>query len=347
MNSISNIAQGFAQGGVVGGIISAAGEAVGWIGRLANKHDAKLDKAIQKSVREVKKLENAYKNMESAIERRLSGIYAGNEYNERLANYKKQLTQLESKRRDEIDKKKTDSDKVIDYDQQIKEMRDTIKYFAEDMAKDLYDIDVKSWAKELTDAVVDAWAKGEDAAEAWHDKVIDIVKDVTKNILAQKVVEAALAPVLDIITGEMYNKEGKLDETTIPRIVAAMEAAGEGAVSGLTAILDGLKQEGIDLSDAGKSASSSSSIKSMTEETADLLLSYVNAIRGDVSVNRELQTKIAANIDLLPVMSVTAQAQLQQLTAISQNTLRNADMAEQIYVLFNGLKTGAWRLEVQ
>jgi hypothetical protein len=46
-------------------------------------------------------------------------------------------------------------------------------------------------------------------------------------------------------------------------------------------------------------------------------------------------------------MSVTAQAQLQQLTAISQNTLRNADMAEQIYVLFNGLKTGAWRLEVQ
>lgn len=347
MNSISNIAQGFAKGGVVGGIISAAGEAVGWIGRLANKHDAKLDKAIQKSVREVKKLENAYKNMESTIERRLSGIYAGNEYNEMLANYKKQLTQLESQRRDEIDKKKTDSDKVIDYDQQIKEMRDTIKYFAEDMAKDLYDIDVKSWARDLTDAVVDAWAKGEDAAEAWHDKVIDIVKDVTKNILAQKVVEAALAPVLDIITGEMYNKEGKLDETTIPRIVAAMEAAGEGAVSGLTAILDGLKKEGIDLSDAGKSASSSSSIKSMTEETADLLLSYVNAIRGDVSVNRELQTKIAANIDLLPVMSVTAQAQLQQLTAISQNTLRNADMAEQIYVLFNGLKTGAWRLEVQ
>ena len=49
MSSISNIGQGFAKGGIVGGIAAAAGEAVNWIGKIAQAHDKKLDKAIEKS----------------------------------------------------------------------------------------------------------------------------------------------------------------------------------------------------------------------------------------------------------------------------------------------------------
>ena len=48
MSSISNIGQGFAKGGSVGGIAAAAGEAVNWIGKIAQAHDKKLDKAIEK-----------------------------------------------------------------------------------------------------------------------------------------------------------------------------------------------------------------------------------------------------------------------------------------------------------
>lgn len=48
MSSISNIGQGFAKGGIVGGIAAAAGEAVNWIGKIAQAHDKKLDKAIEK-----------------------------------------------------------------------------------------------------------------------------------------------------------------------------------------------------------------------------------------------------------------------------------------------------------
>ena len=51
MSSISNIGQGFAKGGIVGGIAAAAGEAVNWIGKIAQAHDKKLDKAIEKSIR--------------------------------------------------------------------------------------------------------------------------------------------------------------------------------------------------------------------------------------------------------------------------------------------------------
>ncbi len=70
------------------------------------------------------------------------------------------------------------------------------------------------------------------------------------------------------------------------------------------------------------SSSMSSSIKGMTEQTGDLIASYLNAIRADVSVTRQLQGIY------LPKLDITATAQLQQLDSIAQNTSRNALAAE-------------------
>ena len=72
------------------------------------------------------------------------------------------------------------------------------------------------------------------------------------------------------------------------------------------------------------SSSSRNSVKGITEETADILLSYVNAIRLDCSVMRAEQAKY------YPEMSEIAKSQLTQLNAIARNTLRNADAAERI-----------------
>ena len=72
------------------------------------------------------------------------------------------------------------------------------------------------------------------------------------------------------------------------------------------------------------SSSSRNSVKNITEETADILVSYVNALRLDCSVMRAEQAKY------YPEMSEIAKSQLSQLNAIAQNTLRNADAAERI-----------------
>lgn len=76
------------------------------------------------------------------------------------------------------------------------------------------------------------------------------------------------------------------------------------------------------------SSSSRNSIKSITEETGDLIASYLNAIRLDCSVMRAEQSKY------YPEMSEIAKSQLTQLNAIARNTLRNADAAERIESLF-------------
>jgi hypothetical protein len=76
------------------------------------------------------------------------------------------------------------------------------------------------------------------------------------------------------------------------------------------------------------SSSSRNSVKSITEETGDLIASYLNAIRLDCSVMRAEQAKY------YPEMSEIAKSQLTQLDAISRNTLRNADAAERIESIF-------------
>lgn len=332
-------------GGVVKGVV---GSFTSWITAFAQGHDRKLEKSIKRSIQRVKELANEYTNLQNKIERALGGIYTAGGYDDMFANYTKQLKELRGQLRDEEDKKKTDSGKVADYKQQIKEMEDSIAHFAEDMAKSLYDIDVKSWAQQLTDAVVDAWAKGEDAAQAWHDKVKDIVNDLTKNILTQKVVEMAMQPVLKYITDEMTAKSGKLDQANVIRIAQMLDEAGKSSVTTITSLLDYMKSMGYDLSDsASKEGNLSTAITSITEEAGDLLVSYVAAIRADVSVNREQLTQICAAVQSIPEMNIVAQSQLRQLEMIAANTGRNADSNDDILTIVRGFRDGLYSIKVK
>ena len=83
------------------------------------------------------------------------------------------------------------------------------------------------------------------------------------------------------------------------------------------------------------SSSSRNSVKGITEETADLIASYLNSIRlycAEDNTNLKQLTELTKSA--LPEMSVIAKSQLAQLNAIAQNTLRNADAAERIESIF-------------
>ena len=243
-------------------------------------------------------------------------------YADQLTLLHAQEDELRKQRQAEEDKKKTDKDKIADYDQQIKEMQLQIKTFAQDFLKDVYSIDMKSWASTLTDTIVSAWAKGEDAVDAYKKKVKEMVRDVVKNIVTQKIMEKALEKPLEWLTS-VLDKKGQLDETDMINFAKQVNEIGDKVVPQITGLVDALKNEGLDMREDG-SSSATNSVKSITEETADLLASYVNSIRLDLSVVREMQGKF------LPEMSEIAKSQLTQLNLIAQNTLRNADAAERI-----------------
>lgn len=212
-------------------------------------------------------------------------------------------------------KKKTDKDKIADYKQEIKEMETTIKQLATDFLKDIYGVDMKSWASQLTDAVVSAWGKGEDAIDAYKKKARDMVKDLTKNILSQKIMEKALEGPLEALTTTIEQK-GRLEPEDVVNVADELYKQTDDAVYNITAILESLKDRGLDLSATGD-GSVTNGIKNITEETADILASYVNAIRLDVSVNRAQVKDIGELLKMrLPEMGQIQKAQLGQLTQI-------------------------------
>lgn len=212
-------------------------------------------------------------------------------------------------------KKKKDKDKIADYKQEIKEMETTIKQLATDFLKDIYGVDMKSWASQLTDAVVSAWEKGEDAIDAYKKKAREMVKDLTKNILSQKIMEKTLEGPLEALTTTIKQK-GRLEPEDVLNVANELYKQTDDAVYNITAILESLKDRGLDLSATGD-GSLTNGIKNITEETADILASYVNAIRLDVSVNRAQVKDIGELLKMrLPEMGQIQKAQLGQLTQI-------------------------------
>lgn len=239
----------------------------------------------------------------------------GNAYLAEQASLMAQKDEMQRQLNAEDGKKKKDKDKIADYKQQIKEMETTINNLAKDFLKDIYGVDMKSWASQLTDAVVSAWSKGEDAIGAYKKKAKDMVKDLTKNIISQKIMEVALQGPLDNLT-EIIKQKGKLKPEDVVKVADDLYNGTNDAAENITAILERLKDMGLDLSENGD-GSVTNGIKNITEETADILASYVNAIRLDVSVNRAQVKDIGKLLKMrLPEMGQIQKAQLGQLTQI-------------------------------
>lgn len=171
------------------------------IGSIAKAHDKKLDKAIQRSQLEVKKLSNDYKNLQSVIERQL-GAVTQSQSKEMIANLQKQQEEVQKQMEAEQDKKDSDASKIEDYKQQYIELGEQIKYFYEDLASEQFGIDLKGWSDQISEALVNAFANGEDAAKAFDDTVADIMRNVIKEMISLNVIKPAMDKLRDYLFGD-------------------------------------------------------------------------------------------------------------------------------------------------
>lgn len=314
--------------GVVSGI-------TGIIGSIAKAHDKKLDKAIQRSQLEVKKLSNDYKNLQSIVERQL-GAVTQSQSKEMIDNLKKQREEVIKQAQAEADKKDPDSSKIEDYRQQYIELGEQIKYFYEDLASEQFGIDIKGWADQISEALVNAFANGEDAAKAFDDTVADIMRNVIKEMISVNVIQKSMNGLRDYLFGD---KGIFTDNSAEGTNLTEQEAAGlmqqlgslRGTISDSKKIWDYLnaaaKKMGISLEETSASNTLSKGIQeNITEDTANILASYLNSIRADVSIKRALLEKWGNEI--LPKYNVIAEQQLTQLRAIANNTLRSAQNTE-------------------
>lgn len=331
---IGNLVEGLTSGNPVQMATSTLSFIPNIIGSIARAHDKRLDKVIQRSQLEVQKLSNTYKNLQSVVERQLGSV-TQSQSKEMIGNLQAQRREIEKQIEAERDKKKSDASKIEDYKQQIIELDEQLKYFYEDLAGEQFGIDLKGWADQISEALVGAFANGEDAAIAFDNTVADIMRSVIKNMISLGVIQPAMEKLREYLFGKTGiftdNSAGGTDLTQ-------QEASGllqeieklKGTISDSQKIWDYLneaaKKAGISLEDTTSSNGLSKGIEGVTEDTANLLGSYINGIRLDVSVKRALLEKIGN--DILPKYNVLAEAQLTQLRAIADNTLRSAKNTE-------------------
>lgn len=343
-SGVSKVVQS-AMNGDIGGVISGIFDTLLTPFTIWNKlHDKKLQKDIELSKRRF----NQYDRLVTAIERKLNdhlGGYVdfdpmpGTDYGKDGAfGYERDMkkAQLEELKRQQADMeamKKKDPEAIEDIKAQISELTDEIANLEIEAANALYGIDIKGYAETIGDALWDAFMKGEDAAEAFDKAVADIMSNVVKNILKVNILERAFQRTKDWLASEDGPmNDGILTTEEAKELGQMLYEDGKKGMKNWNTAMSAMPEELVEMWKAeytNQKSGLSAGIQSVTEDTADLLASYLNAIRADVAMQTgSYWTRLLD--DSLPQMNIIAQSQLDTQRQIAENTLRNAVAAETI-----------------
>lgn len=268
-------------------------------------------------------------NSDATLEQVQKAGKSRNYYDAMKASLMLQKDEASYKLKKEQDKKNSDSSTIEDYKQEIKELDDQIKGLAEEMANALYGIDFKSWANTFANAIVNAWASGTNAVKAYKDAVADVVRNSAMSVIQQKIIEAALKPIQDEFLSYFDKNGGILDNTGIDILNKLFDAA-QGATDKSLSIMDEAEKiaqkHGYTLKN--KSTGLSPAIAGVTEDTADLLGSYINSIRAYCALNNSYMTKLSE--EQIPYISATLSSQLAQLRQVQENTRITANATSEL-----------------
>lgn len=292
----------------------------------------------------------------SAANKAMMDYYNSAGTGEDLSVYQQQYNMLVAKREDYLDmynaenaKKNKNKDALQEYKEKIAELDDEIRYFSEDLANTLYGIDLKLWADQLGDALMTAFENGEDAADAFDDTVTSILQSLVKKMVSVGVME----PLFKRLRTNLFGEDGKGGSFNIEDPNGSKsawmkdinEALGDGGyirdgMEGAKTLFDAMESLANGYGNTlmnSNSATMSSSIKGITETTAELLAAYLNAIRADVSVIRQVQLLFYNNAWPEYVKQITASAQ--SISRIDSNVLAIRQLMSENGALFERINT--------
>jgi hypothetical protein len=233
--------------------------------------------------------------------------------------------------------KKKDQDKIDEYADQLAELNDEITNFIMDLADELYGINFEDWAGQLSDSLVTAFRNGENAAEAFKETTNDILSDIANNMVKYNIIQPMFDELEELLfgtvdasgnrTGGAATMQALFDapETVAQTISEWFNSKGSDMIDEVNAFLKVFNDAtGNSLTDNTTNKSGlSASITGITEETADLLASYLNAMRADLSALRSMASDYY--MKTMPDVSETLGNQLATLKLIETNTLKTAN----------------------
>jgi hypothetical protein len=276
------------------------------------------------------------------------------EYNALIETRKKYMEMYD----EEDAKKKKSQEALEEYKTKIAELDEQIMYYIEDLSKELWGIDFDSWASQISDALWTAFENGEDAVEAFHDTAKDIISDVAKKMMNIHLIE----PLFSELEDKLFGKNGAvkkdsngniLMQESEPEVLRVLgEFFGEGGsmqknVEAAEQFYDWVEKiTGMDFSSESDKGASTS-IKNITEETADLLASYLNATRASVAKIEGMQAQYLPLYYDVMTRGNSSLANIENHTAaIMRSNDAIQKSVDDLYKDFHGLRTSTWRMPI-
>lgn len=264
------------------------------------------------------KLATAYGNIAYTADKALGGKKYDNA-REQLENIAQQQILIQEQIRQEEDKKKTDHGKITDWEQQIEELGQQAIEIINEMVEDIIGGSSSDIAEQLSDAFFEAFQNGEYYAEAWGDKVNEIVADVMKRMLVQKYLEEPLGEIFDkykakwFKDGQFVGLQAVID--SMSGFAADLNAVGEDFQAIWESLPDSVKNW-FTVTDATREASQKG-IATASQESVDELNGRATAIQGHTYSISENTKLLLASVNLI----------LQSVLNIERHT---ETMAEQV-----------------
>ena len=313
--------------GDIGGILDGAGQVAsgiatgnplsiiqGSIGLLSsafdlfNSRDRKAEKSIKRHQEAIDKLKASYEQLEWAVDKALGAEVYNNQMG-LIHNMEQQQAHLRGMISDEQSKKKSDSGKIQDYQNQIAELDRQIQDMYDEIANDILQTNAKDFASTLADSLTEAFKAGEDAANAFEQTVNEVLQNAIVNQLKKKFLENQLQSALDSLYTDMgyWSGDNFIFDGLTEQEIADFKAKVQAAANNYNQALDVYKDLFKDLEIEDDSEDSlTGAVKGVTEETADIIAGQMNAIR----------------INQMEATQVLRQS-LQALNTIANNTAYN------------------------
>lgn len=254
------------------------------------------------------KLATAYGNIAYTADKALGGKKYDNA-REQLKNIAEQQILIQEQIRQEEDKKKTDHGKITEWEQQIEELGKQAVEIINEMVEDIIGGSSSDIAEQLSDAFFEAFQNGEDYAEAWGEKVNEIVADVLKRMLVQKYLEEPLGEIFDKYKAKWF-KDGQF--VGLQAVIDSMS----GFANDLNAVGDTFQEIWESLPDSVKNMftvtdeasreASQKGIATASQESVDELNGRATAIQGhtySISENTKLLLD-SVNLILQSVLNI-------------------------------------------
>ena len=251
------------------------------------------------------KLAKAYANIEYTADKALGGEkYASAK--EQLENIAQQQILIQEQIEAEQSKKKSDGGQIEEWQRQIEELGQEAVQIINDMVEDIIGGSSSEIASELGDAFFEAFQAGEDYAEAWGDKVNEIVADVMKRMLVSKFLEEPLGEIFDKYKKKWFpdGQFAGLDAviSSLGGFASDLNAVGDDFATIWENLPDSVKSM-FDVTEEATREASEKGIATASQESVDKLNGRATAIQGHTYSISE-NTKIILSVVNMILQSV-------------------------------------------